>query len=332
LAGPGIGIIGLGVGRTYALSARSLGFGKLVLCDTDDEPLDAVASEVAADAAVSTFEEVVADPDLDAVVVAVPDPLHRQMTVSALRAGKHVLCETPLALRRSEAELVLDAAYETGLHVMVAHRLRFHPLVQRMRRELGRVGEIGLVEVRWLRPSTSAPSGWRLDPAHKRHLAIGEAVDFVDGLRWLGGELFEVVGFATRRFHPDWPFGDTVVAAGRFVNRAGLHSVFSIGGDTPNVTWLAAHGTEGSLVLDLEAGELAFQSRDGWKLLEATGTPYDDSGLEEAVLRSFLELLEDGRKNPCPVEEAAAAVVCAIAFGDAADVNLPARIRPFRVE
>ena len=94
------------------------------------------------------WHEIVADERVNAVVVAAPDALHRPMVLEALRLGKHVLCEPPLDVKRAGAELIADAALESGVHVLVAHRFRFHPLMRRMHEELQRVGELGLLEAR----------------------------------------------------------------------------------------------------------------------------------------------------------------------------------------
>ncbi|MDZ7374337.1 MAG: Gfo/Idh/MocA family oxidoreductase [candidate division KSB1 bacterium] len=325
-----LGIIGLGVGRRYARAARAAGH-RVIVCDLDQDRLDQVCQEIAPLDRTTDWRQLVSDDRVDAVIVASPDSLHRPMVLETLRNGKHVLCETPLALRRSEAELLVEAVQEAGVHAMAAHRLRFHPLVQRMRRELAALGPPTLVEARWLRPLRYELAGWRLDPALKRHLAIGEAVDLIDALRWLAGDLFEVTGFALRRSRPDWPVADTIVCAGRYRSGAALQLFLGIGGSGPSITEITVRGEGGTLSLDLEARQLALEGERGVQVLEAL-PPEQEEGEEAWLLQAFVDLLRDGKGNPCSFVEAANAVATALAIGDATAVNLPARIRPVVVE
>lgn len=98
------------------------------------------------------YEALLADPEVDAVYVPLPNGLHAEWTLKALRAGKHVLCEKPLTANRAEAERVVEAADEayarSGLVVMEAFHYRHHPLAARIRQivESGELGELHHVE------------------------------------------------------------------------------------------------------------------------------------------------------------------------------------------
>ena len=93
-------------------------------------------------AAYGSYEELLADPDIDAVYNPLPNSLHGPWTLKAIAAGKHVLCEKPFASNAGQAALVADAASAAGLVVMEAMHYRYHPLVQRFR-ELVTGGELG---------------------------------------------------------------------------------------------------------------------------------------------------------------------------------------------
>ena len=67
------------------------------------------------------------DPTVDAVVICVPSDLHREYTVQALQAGKHVLCEKPMALTLADADAMLEASRQAGRFLMIGHVLRFWP-------------------------------------------------------------------------------------------------------------------------------------------------------------------------------------------------------------
>lgn len=80
--------------------------------------------------------------DIDAVVVSLPDALHRAPTVRALEAGWHVLVEKPLATTLDDAHAIVDAARRAGTVVMVGHTLRFDPRYRERARPCGRVGSV----------------------------------------------------------------------------------------------------------------------------------------------------------------------------------------------
>jgi len=92
-----------------------------------------------------SFDELLANPDIDAVYVPLPISMHADWCIKAIQAGKHVLCEKPFAANATEAERVLQAATGTDLVVAEAMHFRYHPLVNRVR-QIIRDGEIGDIE------------------------------------------------------------------------------------------------------------------------------------------------------------------------------------------
>jgi D-xylose 1-dehydrogenase (NADP+, D-xylono-1,5-lactone-forming) len=94
--------------------------------------------------AFGSYDEMLASPDVDVVYVSLPNHMHAEWTIKALQAGKHVLCEKPLALSEEEVDAVLLASKETGKHVMEALMYRHHPQSLMIEKwvEEGRIGEI----------------------------------------------------------------------------------------------------------------------------------------------------------------------------------------------
>ena len=103
-----------------------------------------VARELGIPRAHGSYEALLADPDVDAVYIPLPNHLHAEWAIAAVRAGKHVLCEKPLAMTSTDAERMVRAADDAGVHLMEAFMYRHHPSwVAAI--ELVRAGRIGKV-------------------------------------------------------------------------------------------------------------------------------------------------------------------------------------------
>jgi xylose dehydrogenase (NAD/NADP) len=93
-----------------------------------------------------TYDDLLADPDIDAVYIPLPNHLHHPWTLKALQAGKHVLCEKPLACNEAEAQDMVNTAAAAGLLLMEGMMYRFHPRSQSIKQTVSR-GEIGRVSL-----------------------------------------------------------------------------------------------------------------------------------------------------------------------------------------
>ena len=96
----------------------------------------------------TSYDELLADPDIDAVYNPLPNGLHKEWTLKALAAGKHVLCEKPFASNAVEAQEMADAAKASGLVLMEAFHYRYHPLAARMKEAVGQLGTIRSVSAK----------------------------------------------------------------------------------------------------------------------------------------------------------------------------------------
>ena len=103
------------------------------------------AGELNVPRALGSYEEVLADPGVDAVYIPLPNSLHVEWSVRALEAGKHVLCEKPLSRHPEEVERAFDAAERNDRVLAEAFMWRHHPQAQRLRELAAEVGEVRLV-------------------------------------------------------------------------------------------------------------------------------------------------------------------------------------------
>jgi predicted dehydrogenase len=168
----------------------------------------------------ATYDDVIADPDVDAIYNPLPNALHAEWTLKAIAAGKHVLCEKPFTSNAAEAEQVAAAADGTGLAVMEAFHYRYHPLAQRMHDVVagGELGKLDRVET-----TMCIPLPMFKDIRYRYDLAGGATMDVgsytVHQLRLLGGDEPKVISAYARLRSPKidrwmqadvrWPGGHT---------------------------------------------------------------------------------------------------------------------------
>jgi UDP-N-acetylglucosamine 3-dehydrogenase len=137
--------------------------------------------------------------DIDAVIVASENVFHRGHVIAAAAAGKHVLCEKPLATTKADAEAMIEACREHGVLLQTAFPVRFNTSIVRMKQIVaeGKLGRI--VAIRGTNRGTN-PGGWFVDPALSGGGAVlDHTVHVVDVMRWMmGAEVKEVYAEADR--------------------------------------------------------------------------------------------------------------------------------------
>lgn len=139
-----VGVVGLGYwGPNLARNFDRLPDAELRwICDASEEARSKVAPQFPDARASGDLEELLADPELDAVVLATSVPTHADLAVRVLAAGKHCFVEKPLAQSVAEAERVVEAAAASGRILMVGHLLEYHPGVHKLK-EIAGAGELG---------------------------------------------------------------------------------------------------------------------------------------------------------------------------------------------
>ncbi len=149
-----VGIIGLGMGLHHLKQFNQSPHARVVaIADPEEARLLEVGEANNVDARYTDGEEMIAQESLDIVAVATPNKFHRPLTLAALEAGCHVLCEKPMAMHADEAEEMLAAAKAADRRLMINFSYRFNPQSQLIKREVesGALGDIYHAESTWLR-------------------------------------------------------------------------------------------------------------------------------------------------------------------------------------
>jgi predicted dehydrogenase len=290
----GVGMVGYAfMGRAHSLAWNAVGrvFDLPVrprlaaICGRDKAAAEAAAGRLGWAAAETDWRALIARDDVQLVDIAAPGDLHAPIAIAALAAGKHVLCEKPLANTLAEAEAMraaADAAYPRGARAMVGFNYRRVPALALARRlvEQGRIGRLRHFRAVYLQDwlaDANAPMTWRMRAERAGSGALGDlGAHIVDLARYLTGD--ELAGvcalsetFVRERPLADGPGSDTVtvddavVFTGRLASGAlASFEVTRYATGRKNGLRVELNGSAGSLAFDLERlNELEFFDAGG---------------------------------------------------------------------
>lgn len=174
-------ILGVGmVGSVHAHAVRRAGGQLVAVCGSTPHSSERSARRLGA-ARASTAEEIIAADDVDVVHICTPNNVHVQLATAALAAGKHVICEKPLATTVSDAAALVAAAEKAGTVAAVPFIYRFYPMVREARCRIGE-SAVWLMHGGYLQDhmANADLTGWRSDPAQS-----GVSMTFADiGSHW----------------------------------------------------------------------------------------------------------------------------------------------------
>lgn len=290
-----LAIAGLGfMGRVFFRHLRDHPHARVVaVCDRDAERrrgnwVDSIGNlnarqgervDMEGISAYGEWGEVIADQRVDVVAVTLPTPTHAEVTVRALEAGKHVVCEKPMALTLADCDRMIAAAERTGRTLMVAQCIRFWPQYELIKQHVD-TGKIGAVRFASLRRLASPPDyssgGWLMDASQSGGALFDLHVHDVDFAQYLLGVPARLTAHGCRG-----PSGgiDQVVATyaypdGRFALLEGgwlfsspwpFEMSISVVGETGTLDWSMRRGPE---VLLYSGGEqpqkLSVPRETGW--------------------------------------------------------------------
>ena len=194
-----IGIIGTGFGsKIHVPGFRRLEDVEVVgIAGHDAKKTEEIAQKLGIARAFSTWQELVADPEIDAVSIATPPYLHAEIARVAIAKGKHILCEKPLAMDVAEAEELARLAKEANVTNMVDFEFRVVPHFEVLKEELNAktIGTINQVHITWLTGGRARPGvkfGWQNETRFGGGALMNIGSHVIDYVEWLFGSIASV--------------------------------------------------------------------------------------------------------------------------------------------
>lgn len=271
-----IGIIGTGWGaRTQVPLFREAGLEVVAIAGSRPDKTRQVAADLEVDA-FHDWRQLASDPSIDLVTIVTPPSQHLEMSIFALRAGKHVVSEKPTAMNAAEAELMLtESDRHPGQIAMIDHELRFLPAWRAARDRFAEIGPLRYAEVRFSSPGRAdRKREWNWWSDREQGGGVWGAVGshFVDALRFFAGEIRAVRG-SLHTFIGDRPLAGSIARvtsddfAGvelELVSGARASMTFSVVATVDEPTALIFQGERGGIRLSGESLEMAEPS-GSWK-------------------------------------------------------------------
>lgn len=325
------GLIGCGrVAPRHAQSLQQIADAKLVAVADIKPPRAAHFAEEYHAAPYTDYRDLLARPDVGAVSICVPSGLHAQVAIDALRAGKHVLVEKPIAITLDDADRMIEVAESTGRALGVVLQNRYNHPMQQLRALIdeGKLGRLylGNATVRWYRPQSYYEDDWHGTWAMDGGALMNQSIHHIDALQWFLGPVRSVFAYTATLAHR-MEAEDVGVAVIRFANGA----LATIEGST--LTW--PQNLEGSVSIFGERGSVkiggtALNRIVLWKVegqLEQeaeilTSQVVDPPSVygysHREVLREFVQAVQSGRPPGTPGSEARKSLELVVAIYESA--------------
>lgn len=280
---------------------------------------------------VTSVADLVGDPQVDAVYVSTTNELHRDQVLAAAKAGKHILCEKPLAMSLDDAHAMVKAAKDAGVVMATNHHLRGAATHRAMRDAIA-AGKIGKPLAARVCHAGYLPvhlQGWRLDkPEAGGGVILDITVHDTDTLRFvLGDDPVEAIAFGQYGGMAQAGLEDATMGALRF--KSGLLAQFHDGFTTKYaVTSFEVHGSEGSLfgrncMTQKPVGTVTLRNADG-----ETELPLDHRNLYENTLIAFDGAIAGKGKPLCGGEDGIWSLATGLAVVKAAQAGGTVAIEP----
>ncbi len=300
------GLIGCGdiAARRVAPALRDLDNCRLVAVNRAQYDLaEQFAREFGAERWYREWRDLLKDEEIDAVYIATPPHLHAEQTIAAAKAGKHVICEKPMALDAQACRRMIAACRGGGVRLSIAYYRHFYPAVDRVKQILdsGEVGKVVLAEIRAFenfRPETEDPRYWM---ATKRQGGGGPLMDFgchrIEVLLNILGAVSTAWG-SQGRLVTNWDVEDTSVSIFEFKNESrGILAVSRAVEESQDS--LDIYGSAGSIHIPvLNKGSLTVITPEG----ERRERHPPHRNLHLPYIRAVTEAFLENREPPVPGE------------------------------
>lgn len=256
------GVIGYGgaynMGRVHLESIRDAGMTPAAVAEIDPQRLAAAESDFPGIERYSSATEMLRKSSVDLVVIITPHNTHAPLAIQCLKAGRHVICEKPLAVTTAEADAMIRAAKTSGVMLSAYHNRHWDPHILlgaglvRNKKAVGRVFRIQCRMGGWSKPGDR----WRASRSISGGILYDWGVHLLEySLQLLDSPITEVSGFAQRGFWgPKTKWKDDANEDDAFVLvrfAGGEHLTLSISHleSNPKPAWMEVTGTEGTLLL-----------------------------------------------------------------------------------
>lgn len=323
-----VGVIGVGgIARVHMPGWESSPHTEVVAgADLSHEALDNWSKQWNVTKTYVNTEDIIKDPDIDIIDICTPNMYHTELTIAALEAGKHVICEKPLAPTPADVQKMIDARDKSGKMLMTAQHFRFSGKSKALKAEIdaGALGEIYHARS-WMLRRTAIPT--RLGFLLKQHSGGGATIDIgvhiLDLTLWFMGnpKPVSVTGVAKKvlaanpkafglwdNFNtvpPEMDVEELALAFVRFENGATL---------VLEVSWMLHHDTTGE---DMQMWLYGTNGGSHWPKCEILNTNYDTKQLYNRELKligdlaephaqeciEFAQAVVDGAPSPVPAEQ-----------------------------
>lgn len=327
------GLVGAStIAREWVIGAIREAGGEIVsVLSSGEERGRAFAADHAIARHTTDLSVLLSDPHIQAVYISTTNELHREQAIAAARAGKHILCEKPLATSLADAHAIGGAVRETGVVFATNHHLRAaaaHRAIRdavaggRIGRPLGaRVFHAGLLPAHL--------QGWRLDkPEAGAGVILDLTVHDTDALRFiLGDDPVEVTAFTQSAGMAKGEIEDSVMGVMRF--KSGLIAQFHDAFTTRYAeTGIEVHGTEGSLIgrnvmTQKPVGSVTLRNAD-----DESQLPCGGDNLYAQTVAAFHDAISSGGQPLCTLEDGIWSLATGLAVAEAARTGRAVKVEP----
>ncbi len=295
-----------GAGLHCAHVAAADGRGEIVgLFDPVGAQLEEALDKYPNAAAGANYEKLLDETNPDVVVVAGPDHLHAEQTITALEHGCHALVEKPFATSVADARRMIEVEERTGLHVMTDQTMRYvYPWREMvLATKAGEIGEPFFIQgdyihdmTAWYRPQGRHHTPWRIDSENPQNILLGGGIHPIDLMLWaVDSPVEEVSMYSSARCVPEFPSEDCYILIMRFAN--GVLGKCHVTSGCAGPTWhgfFESYGLTGTL----KEGSLYRRDEEPVALEDtSTGNVVGGHGWAGSVV-AFLDLLEGKAENP----------------------------------